>query len=49
MGFFTMILSLILGIVFVVLARKTKGFLSTALMIIGIVLILVGIYLFWPK
>ena len=51
MGFFAMILSMLLGILFVVIGisrRKQKGW-STILIALGIVFVFIAVYLGWPK
>ena len=51
MGFFAMIASMLLGILFVVIGisrRKQKGW-SIILIALGIVFVLIAVYLGWPK
>ncbi len=51
MGFFAMIASMLLGILFVVIGisrRKQKGW-PIILIALGIVFVLIAVYLGWPK
>lgn len=51
MGFFGMIASLLLGVLFVIVGisrRKQKGW-PIILIVLGIVFILIAVYLGWPK
>ena len=51
MGFFAMIASMLLGILFVAVGisrRKQKGW-ANILIALGIVFVLIAVYLGWPK
>ena len=51
MGFFAMIASMLLGILFIVMGisrRKQKGW-PIILIALGIVFVLIAVYLGWPK